>query len=347
MTHRAPQHRARAIVALLLAAIAALTLAACGGDDDGGSGGGGDSADARTLLNDTFTGTKDVRSGRISLSLAVDAGGQAFSLGLAGPFENVGDDAYPKFDLSIDARLGAQGSFTAGAVSTSDRLFLEVEGNAYELPAELLESAQRSRDPAGRLSIPDLDPQSWIDDPEVAGEESVGGAETYHITGEVNVAALLDSIDRVLAEADRQGLSGVTGGEVPRSLPADTRADIEEAVRSAEVDVWTGKDDKTLRKLQVDLVVEPRDDRRGTVSFVLELADLNEPQSIAAPDRTRPFDELLAGLGALLGSSGLDGLGGADSGSATPEGAGDYARCIADAGADVEKAQECSRLLGG
>lgn len=347
MNHRAPQHRARAFVALLLAIIAALTLAACGSDDNGGSGGGGDDTDARALLNETFSGTKDVRSGVISLTLGIAAEGEAIDLRLGGPFENVGDDAYPKFDIDVDASLGAQGSFRAGAISTSDRLYVEIEGQAYELPAELLESAQRQTGTeTDRLAIPDLDPQSWIDDPEVAGEENVGGADTYHITGSVNVSALLDSIDRVLAEADSQGLSGATGGQVPRSIPADTRAEIEDAVRSAEVGVWTGKDDKIVRKLEVRVEVEPRGDERGTVSFVLELSDLNQSQTIEPPARTRPVDELLAGLGALLGSSGLDGLGGGGS-SATPEGAGDYARCIADAGSDLEEAQRCADLLGG
>lgn len=345
MTHRAPQHRARAFVALLLAVIAALTLAACGSDDDGGSG-GGDGQDARALLNETFTGTKDVRSGVVALTLGFAAGREAIEVRLGGPFENVGGDAYPKFAIDANADLGAQGSFGGGLISTSDRLFLEIEDQAYELPAELLREAQRQTGTSDtdRLEIPDLDPQSWIDDPEVAGEENVGGADTYHITGEVNVSALLDSIDRVLAEADRQGLSGATGGQVPDEIPADARADIEEAVRSAEVGVWTGKDDKIVRKLEVSVDAQPRGEERATIAFTLELSDLNEPQTIEAPARTRPIDELLAGLGALLGSSGLDGLGGG--GSSTPEGAGDYARCIADAGSDLDKAQRCAELLG-
>lgn len=346
MSHRAPQHRARAIVALLLAVLAALTLAACGSDDKGGSGGSGDSADARTLLNDTFSGTKDVRSGRVALSLSLDAEGQQIALALSGPFENEGKGDYPKFDMALEARLAREGDFSAGLTSTSDRLYVTVEGSSYEIPAEYLDMAREQAgggDRTDRLAVPDLDPQSWIDDPKVAGEENVGGADTYHITGTVNVSAFLDSIDRVLAEADRQGLSGVTGGQVPRTISADDRAQIERAVRSAKVDVWTGKDDKTLRKITVDVAVEPRAGRAGSVTFELELADLNQPQTIEAPARVRPVDELLSGLGALLGGSGLGGSGG----SPSPEGAGDYARCIAKAGADLEKAQQCESLLGG
>lgn len=342
MIHRALEHRARALVALLLVALAALTLAACGGDDDGGGGGSGDTADARTLLRETFSGTKDVRSGRVALGVRLaETGGEAMSVGIAGPFENVGGDAYPKFDIALDARLGAQGSFSAGLVSTSDRLFVELEGNAYEIPAEFLDTA-REQNEGRRFSIPDLDPQSWIDNPEVVGQEEVGGAQTEHISGDVNVSALLDSIDSVLGELGRQGLSSVTSGQLPTSIPADTRAEIERTVKDPRVDVWTGSDDKTLRKLEVTLGIEPAraSERGGDVAFVLELSDLNEPQTIEPPANVRPVDELIAGLGSLLGSSGLG-----SSGSGSAEGLDKYQRCIAKAGPDVAKAQECADLL--
>ena len=76
-THRFVQHRARAIVALLALAAVALVLAACGGSD-GGSGSGGSSADAETLLRQTFTGTHDIRSGKADIQLRVDVSGDDF-----------------------------------------------------------------------------------------------------------------------------------------------------------------------------------------------------------------------------------------------------------------------------
>lgn len=345
MIHRALEHRARAFVALLLVVVAGLTLAACGGDDKNGGGGSGDTADARTLLRETFSGTKDVRSGRIALSLRIaETGGEAMSIGLSGPFEQQGGDAYPKFDIALDARLGAQGDFSAGLVSTSDRLFVELEGSAYEIPAEYLEMAREQTGTEDRkIALPDLDPQSWIENPEVVGTEDVGGAETEHISGTVNVSALLDSVDRLLAEFDRQGLGRAAAGALPTAIPADTRAEIERTVKDPRVDVWTGSDDKTLRKLEVNLGVEPQrsGERGGTAGFVLELTGLNEAQTIEAPADVRPIDELLAGLGSLLGGA----TGGGSAGDATPEGLGDYSRCIEDAGSDVAAAQRCADLL--
>lgn len=351
MTHRVLEHRARAVVALLLACLAALTLAACGSDDDkgGSSGGGGDTADARTLLRETFTGTKDVRSGTFTLALrAGEDGGQQVAVRLAGPFESQGDDAYPKFDISADVDAGGSDQISAGLVSTSDRLFVEFQDNAYEIPSEYLEMARRETGTENRTvpNLPDIDPQSWVTDPTIVGDEEIGGTETTHISAGVDVTALMDSIDRVLAEVDRQGLSSATGGQVPSSIPADTRAQIERAVRDPRVDIWTGKDDKTIRKFELNTGVEPDGERSGSLSLSFELAELNEPQTIEAPTNVRPIDELLAGLGGLLGASGLGGSSsGGGAGAPSADALGDYQRCLIEANGDVEKGQACEKLL--
>lgn len=349
MNHRVLEHRARAVVALLLACLAALTLAACGSDDDkgGSSGGGGDTADARTLLRETFTGTKDVRSGKFTLAMRADEdGGDAISVRLAGPFESQGDDAYPKFDISADVDAGSD-QISAGMVSTSDRLFVKFEDNAYEIPAQYLEMARRQTGTEDRTipELPDIDPQSWVTDPQIVGDEEIGGTETTHISAGVDVTALMNSIDRVLAEIDRQGLSSATGGQVPSSIPADARRQIESAVRDPRVDIWTGKDDKTIRKFELNTGVEPESGRGGSLSLSFELADLNEAQTIEAPTNVRPIDELLAGLGGLLGASGLGGAAGGGATAPSTDALEDYQRCLIDANGDVRKGQECEALL--
>ena len=83
-----------------------------------------------------------------------------------------------------------------------------------------------------------LDPMSWLQDPTVEGTETVGGVETDHISAQLDVDALLDDVDKLLARVSDQGLAA-TGQEVPDRIPADDRAQIEEAVKSATVDVWT------------------------------------------------------------------------------------------------------------
>jgi hypothetical protein len=363
--HRVLQHRSRPLVALFALALVACLLAACGS-----SGGGGGSNDAQTLLKQTFTGTHKIDSGKANLQLSVDAQTQGSSplngpikVAVKGPFQSAGKDAIPKFDLAID--IGASGqSIQAGLTSTSDQLYVDFGGTAYQAPATLVaqlkqsfqRSAQQSTSSAGKLNLAGLglDPMSWLSDASVAGKETVGGVETEHITAKLNVSALLDDVDKVLAKLGPD-LGAAATKVAPRKIPAGTRKQIEDAVKSATVDVWTGADDKTLRKLALALDVQPASGSVKHVSLALsiELSDLNKPQTIKAPANPRPLSELLGQLQGLFGGA-LPGLGGGGStpGGAqpTPGAAGSaqvqkYAQCLKDAGGDVTKAQACADLL--
>jgi hypothetical protein len=354
LPHRVLEHRARALVALLALLLTALGLAACG--DDGGNGGSGSSADAETLLTRTFTGAHRMSSGTVDLRLRIDAQGGDSSLNgpielnVTGPFQSgEGDDDLPRFDLALEA--GAQGQhIEAGLVSTSDRLFVRVGDTAYEVPGlivsqlkEQFRKARRQASGGSLLDLGDIDPMSWLNDPEVVGSETVGGVETDHITAQVDVAALLDDIEELLPKLREQIPSGVGGPEIPESIPEDTRRQIEDAIKDATVDVWTGQDDRTLRKLTLRVTVEPPEDSDAPdsldVDFSVAFADLNEPQTIEAPTSTRPFSELLTQLQGLLGGSGLGG-----GGAASPN-IDEYTECLQEAGGDAAKAQKCADLL--
>ncbi len=364
-THRLVQHRARAIVALLALAVVALVLAACGGSgDDGGSGGSsGGSGDAATLLRQTFTGTHDIRSGRANVELRVVATGDdsirgPITLGISGPFESVGGDELPKFDLALDVNAQGQG-FRAGLTSTSDQLFVNFGGTAYEVPAQLLDQlkdsykrSQQEGDSSSQMSLDGLGihPIDWLQDPTVEGTETVGGVETDHISSQVDVNALLDDVDAILARVKSQGLPGAAGEQIPDRIPADARSQIEDAVKTANVDVWSGQDDHTLRKLTLALNVEPPADSGGPrtldLTLSVELSDLNQPQSISAPSSSRPLNELLGQFQGLLGGAlGGSALGGGSSGGTSSQQLDDYSSCIQRAGSDVSAAQQCAQLL--
>lgn len=364
-THRFVQHRARAIVALLALAVVAFVLAACGGSG-GGSDSGGSSADAETLLRQTFTGTHDIRSGKADIQLRVDVSGDASVRGpiaasISGPFQSVGSGELPKFDLALDAHAQGQG-FRAGLTSTSDQLFVNFGGTSYEVPAQLLDQLkasyrrsqqQGSSQQSMSLGSLGLDPLGWLQDPTVEGTETIGGVATDHISSQVDVNALLDDVDKILARVSAQGLP--TGQQVPSKIPADARSQIEDAVKSASIDVWSGQDDHTLRKLTLALKVDvPRGSGGGgstslDVNLSIELTDLNQPQSITAPATSRPLNELLGQLQGFLGGAlgGAGSLGGSSgsSGGASSKQLQDYSACIQRAGSNVTEAQKCAALL--
>jgi hypothetical protein len=358
-THRFVQHRARAVVALLVLAAVALALAACGS----GSGSSGGSGDAQSLLRQTFSGSHPIRSGKANVQLRVDVTGVSslngpIQLNVSGPFQTAGSGQLPAFDLAIDANAQGQG-LKAGLISTSDRMFVTFGGTAYEVPSQLLDRlkaayrrAQAKGSSSSSMSLQSLgiDPLAWLKDPTVVGTESVGGVQTDHVSAQVNVSALLDDVDKLLARFSAQGIPGAAGKRVPSRIPAHVRSQIEQAVKRATVDVWSGKSDHTLRRLTLALDVVPPAGARGPrsvdLALSIELTDLNQPQAISAPPTSRPLSELLGQFQGLLGGAlGGGALGGSSSGSATSKQLDEYSKCIQKAGSNVTEAQKCAALL--
>jgi hypothetical protein len=355
-----------ALLALLLAATAGLS--ACGGDDDTSG------ASADELLKATFGEEAEVRSGDLTAALRLDAKGLAsiqgpIELKLNGPFESRGDGKLPELDLTI-ALSGGGTSFAAGAVTTGEKAWLRLQGTDYEVDDATFEefrkgyeaSAGKEDDESGpSFSALGIDPLKWLRDAKVAGEETVGGAETHRITAGVDVGAFLEDVSTLLGKAGQLGQA--TQG-VPTQLTEQQRKDIEASVKGATLEVWTGKEDTTLRRVRlvVDIAVPEAARERagglssGTLSFDLTIAELNEPQEVSEPEDARP----LADLRNLIGG----GATGATLAPATPapaapapaapapsqggEAAGstEYLDCVAAAGSDVAKIQQCADLVG-
>src|SRR5204863_1851686 len=124
-----------------------------------------------------------------------------------------------------------------------------------------------------------INAQRWLENPKVQGDEELGGAKTTHITSDVRLPALFDDIDQLLQRADALGLSQSQRQQLPKRLDPKTRAALAKAVKTARVDIWTGKDDKILRQLKVHVEfkspngigsqAQTQDIRSGTIDLTL------------------------------------------------------------------------------
>jgi hypothetical protein len=359
--------RLRPALLLSLLVAMALALAACGGSDESG---GGEEASADTdvneLLTQTFTGEKQVDSGNLSLKLQIEAeGGEAasqlqgpVSISLSGPFQTQENGALPKFDLEA-AIEGAGQSIKAGATSTGDKGFLSFQGTDYAVDDQIFqqfkagyEEAQKQagadKDSQQSFATLGMDPRQWLTDPKNEGEAKVGDDDTIKITGGVDVAKLLDDVNKALEQASSLGLDST--GEVPEKLTEQQRQQVLAAVKDPRVEIYTGKDDQILRRMVVNLGVEDADSgTTGTLGFDISITDLNEDQDIAEPADAKPFNDLLQQFGGLgLGAAAGGGsTGGTADGGEAPAG-GDieaYSKCVTDAGDDLDKVRECADLL--
>jgi hypothetical protein len=356
--------------ALLLSLIAAVAVmfAACGGDDSAGGQEASASTDVNELLRQTFTGSKDVKSGNLDLALRIEAeGGDTqlkgpVSVSLKGPFQTQGGGKLPKFKLDAAIEGGGQ-SIQAGATSTGDKGFVSFQGTDYALSDQVFqqfkagfeEAQKQGADSSDGQSLGSLgiDPRKWLTDPKNEGDAKVGDDDTIKITGGVDVAKLLDDINTALGKASSLGQ---VAGQVPQKLTDEQRKQVLDAVKDPRVEIYTGKDDRILRRMVVNLgVKDSASGTSGTVAFDVSITNLNEDQDIAEPADPKPFDDLLGQLGGLgLGGaaasgsdSGSAGDGGSSGGGTSSDDLEKFSKCIEDAGEDVAKARKCSELIAG
>jgi hypothetical protein len=328
------------ILPRLLAALSAALLllgagfvAACGDEASG--------EDLNTVLSDTFGGKKQIDSGRIDVDLTADLEGlpqaqDPINVKIGGPFESRGDKQVPKLDLEISAGAAGQ-TFTAGVISTGEAGYVSFQGTDYRIPPRLFNQFARElrRQDSSQNNVPDLndlgvDPRKWLVDPKDEGTEEVGGVETIHISSDVDVDKLTEDLDDLLGKTGQLGLTREQRQQLPSRLPDTVKKQISESVKSASVDIYTGKEDKILRKLQVKLDFEVAKNLRsqtagvskGKVDFTVEVSEVNKPQKVEAPTQARPLSELQDQLNSLGALGGLGATGSSGSGSSNGSGSG-------------------------
>ena len=353
------RHRALATVVaamarrLLMLLPCALLLAGCGSSKD---------ESVNALLKDTFAGGKSVKSGDLNLQLDANLQGVKslngpIRLKVSGPFESGGKDELPKFDFTLAITSNGQ-TFTAGGTSLGDKGYITFQNQAYAVSDKLFQQFKngylqaqknsKSKSSAPSLGALGIDPRRWLIGAHKEDDTEVAGTKVAHIAAGIDVGRLLNDVNRVLARA-----SSVTGGaakNVPNRITPAQQKQIENAVQSARVDVYTGKDDHALRKLDLAVQLKPSGTfKGGTLHFTLQIADLNQDQTIEAPKNAQPLENLLSQLqgGTSGGTSG-----GTTTTPATPaapssggSGSSAYLKCLQDAGQDVRQVQKCAALL--
>lgn len=333
--------RARGAIFALIVVLAA-ALAGCGGD-----GGGGE--DPSEVLEQTFNNPEEITSGQVSISLDASAeGGQAGDLTatIEGPFQTDRNDpaAFPQLDLDATISVSGAGQnldLEGGLVATRKNAFVTYQGQAYEVGASVLnrlkafserslrQAQARGNQNASIFERLGIDPQSWLTNVSNEGDEDVEGTETIHIHGDADLEQIVTDLATIAERAP--------GDDFQALDPADLDQ-VKSAVQNASLDVYSGKEDRVLRRLSLSLAIEPPASDGGAevssvnVDFTLTLRDVNEPQTINAPSGAKPISGLLddLGLGDLRvpGSGANGGLGGNGGPSQ------DYLDCIENNPAD-------------
>ncbi|HYH57658.1 MAG TPA: hypothetical protein VD790_00360 [Thermoleophilaceae bacterium] len=294
---------------LLPAVLAGALVVGCGGDDDAAT------ESATELLDIAFANSID--SADITLDIELELEGAAeleepVQITLTGPYHSDPDGALPAVDWNVTIQAQGQ-SFEAGLTSTGDRAFIGLQGTDYEVSRETVENLNRqllaSRETEGDRDLEDfgVTPRDWVVDAEVEGDEEVADVLTTHVSGNLDVARILDDLNTVVAEASQLG--GAIAEQAPPTLSDEQQEQIEDVVSDPRFDAYVGKDDERLHRLSADLGFEVPEDARervgglesGVISFSIEFANIGAAQEVSAPENARPVSELTTQLEGLFG----------------------------------------------
>jgi hypothetical protein len=341
---------ARTLAFLLLALLTLGLVAGCGGEESADS-----STDVDQLLDDTFSGDKQIDSGRLSLALALESdGGQPVTAKISGPFQREGEGRLPQVDLEGSFEGGGQ-SLSGGITATADAAYVSFGGNTYEVAGPVFQQfkagyEQSAKDASGEkdqsLASLGIDPRRWLTNARNEGEAKVGDTDTIKITGDVDVPKLLDDVNGALEKIRALGVQG--SDQIPEKLTEAEKRQTAEAIEDLSVEIYTGADDRILRRIVIALSLKLPEGSTTTggaqsadIRFDFQLLDVNEEQEIKAPENAKPFGELLKqfeGLG--IGLGGLGGTGGANEPNVD-----EYSDCVQKALGDDDAVRKCADLL--
>jgi hypothetical protein len=315
--------RVRRPVAFLL--VAALALVGCGGGDDKDS--------VEDILDQAFR--QQISSADMQIEAELDLEGGASGvrpvrIEASGPFRT-NPGRLPSVD--IDLRVATEGTgqtIQTGFLSTGDRAFVKFQDVFYEQPpaevAKANRTIARNDKKRGSLRALGIDPRSWLGRATDEGEEEVAGVQTRHVSGTLAVEAVMRNLNRFVRRSG-SAIGGATGQSVPDPLTSEDIQRVGEVVRDPSFDIYVGKNDNIIRRVSARLeFVVPEGSgedlgglESGTLTFSVEMSDVNGDQEIEAPASARP----LSALTRSLGGGALDGLAGDGGEQAAPVAPGD------------------------
>ena len=352
--------RVRRALPLLL--FAALGLVSCGGGDD--------KENVQDVLDKAFSTSMESADLKVDASIQLKGSpslDRPVRITATGPFRT-NDAKLPSVDVEL--KVGTDGggqTITTGFLSTGDRAFVKFQDVYYEQPASQVAKANKAiaqnKSERGSLKGLGLDPRSWLGEAKDEGEEEVGGVKTRHVSGTLDVEAVMRNLNEFVKKSGG-ALGDATGQATPQPLSAEDIRKVSDVVKDPTFNVYVGEDDDIIRrvagKIEFDVPEASREGlggvQSGKVEFEVEFTNVNGDQEIEAPANARPISSLTRSLG---GTPGLGGITSEEGGGTLPANPNDgqssgpgseqfkaYADCLDKARPeDTEALQRCAELL--
>jgi hypothetical protein len=300
----------------------ALVASGCGGGkkDDSPSGTVATNASGNgspeSILNSISTNTSATGPQKITVNLKLGVDGDPKDPSIAAflskpvtlTVDGTTDGTARKTDLTFSVAAGPL-TFDGAVRQIGDQAWLQLNGKWYTLPANALSSSSGDSGSSGGQSKIDAQqliaafgkPGSIVKDAKLEGTEDVGGVKSDHISGTVDIAALVKGLSNAM---------GSVGSTSTPISPADLQSSVtqlQQYIKGATVDIFVGQSDHFVHKLatKIDGSI-PSDQQSGSgikgfdLSFDVSSVGADSPD-VSAPDNPAPYAQLQSDIGGLLG----------------------------------------------
>jgi hypothetical protein len=316
--------RRRSALTVVLLASLALVAAACGGGgskssstDTSQSSGQASASDAQAVLAGIKTDIAQQGPQKVSFTLSATIHGspkdptlgvflsKPISLTLSGPT----DQTAQKSDLTFELSAGPI-KVDGGLRQVGSAAFLQVNGKWYSLPAGSLSGT--SSGSTGTTTSSSIDPSALLKsfgDPtklltgaKLEGTDDVDGIKSDHVTGNVDLAALVKGISSVTGSAGGSSASPVSPAEIASSVKS-----LQQYVQSATAGLWVGQSDKQIHKFETtingvtDAATKSSSGIEGFDITIDASATPTSSPNVSAPSSPAPISQLQTDLGSVLG----------------------------------------------
>lgn len=254
--------------------------------------------EAEKVTEATADNLGKIRSGELSFRLVTGAGEQARPEGevgfeLAGPFALPEPGGLPVARIDY-TQLAAGRRATTQVIATGTKAYVRVGGSVYELPPAQVESLRAPKTDKGQ-GFSSLKIDEWVDEPQLSPGEEIDGAPTDRLQGPIDVVRTLNDL---FAFGRQVGAAELAVPEI-RGEDADQ---LRRVTQAATIDLLTGRRDRLLRRLAVDVrlaaEVPPRvKDALGqlaaaNIRFELGVQRVNTPVQVPEPTGALPASAL-------------------------------------------------------
>jgi hypothetical protein len=249
------------------------------------------------VVGETTGNLSDSHSGVMSLDVTVSSSGHVgeanAGFSLRGPFQFPDHGGLPEARIAYTQMAGAERDRVV-LISTPGKAYVDLHGIDYELPPGA--QAQLEMPGSADQGLPDLPVGNWIRNPKLSSGGEVGGDPTDLVTAHLDVINALNALVRAASRFGLRELAGIG------FIEGQAAEQLRRGVDFAQLRLWTGKDDRLLRRLLIrvhfglanasGLPQGLADLASATFSFDLTIENPNQPIHVLPPRHARPYTEL-------------------------------------------------------